>query len=57
MSCAPHANIVGRLMFAMECSNISHVVGVVSEHMEKLGEEHGNECFSIIEAHNYKYHL
>jgi len=42
MSLVPYASIVGRLMFAMECSNISHVVGVVNEHMEKLGKEHGN---------------
>ena len=27
-----------------EMVNISHAVGVVSRHMEKLGEEHGNEC-------------
>jgi hypothetical protein len=57
MSHVPHANIVGRLMFAMECSNISHAVGVVSGHMEKPGEEHGNECFSILEAQKHKYHL
>jgi hypothetical protein len=37
-SCVPHANIVGRLMFAMGCSNISHAVGVVSGHMEKPGK-------------------
>jgi hypothetical protein len=28
-----------------EMVNISHVVGVVSRHMEKPGEEHGNGCF------------
>jgi hypothetical protein len=28
-------------MFVMECSNISHTVGVViSGHMEKLGKDH-----------------
>jgi hypothetical protein len=50
MSRISHTNIVGRLMFAMKCSNISHVVGVVSGHVEKPGEEHGNECFNILEA-------
>jgi hypothetical protein len=30
--------------------SISHAVGVVSRHMEKPGEEHGNGCFSILEA-------
>ena len=25
--------------------NISHAVGVVTRHMEKQGEEHGNGCF------------
>jgi hypothetical protein len=50
MSHVLHGDIVGRLMFAMECSNISHVVGVVSGHyMEKPGEDHGNECFSVLE--------
>jgi hypothetical protein len=34
----------------MECSNISHVVGVVSGHMEKPGKEHGNGCLGILEA-------
>ena len=28
-----------------EMVNISHAVGVVSRHMEKLSEEHGNGCF------------
>ena len=27
---------------------ISHAVGVVSRHMEKPSEEHGNECFKHI---------
>ena len=27
-----------------EMVSISHAVGVVSRHMEKLGEEHGNGC-------------
>jgi hypothetical protein len=44
-------------MFAMKCSNISHAVGVVSGNMTKLGEEHGNECFSVLEAQKHKYHL
>jgi hypothetical protein len=39
-------------MFAMECSSISHAVGVVSGHMEKLGKEHGNGCF-VSEKHEY----
>jgi hypothetical protein len=47
MSHVPYANAVGRLMIVMECSNISHAVGVVSGHMEKPGKEHGNGCFGI----------
>jgi hypothetical protein len=31
-----------------EFVNISHAVGVVSGHMEKPGEEHGNWCFYIL---------
>ena len=27
---------------------ISHAVGVVSKHMEKIGEDHGNGCFKHI---------
>jgi hypothetical protein len=50
MSHVPYASTVGRMMFAMECSNISHAVGVVSGHMEKPGKEHGNGCFGILEA-------
>ena len=57
MSRLLHANTIGILMFAMKCSNISHIVGVVSRHMEKPGEEHGDECFNILEAHKHKYHL
>jgi hypothetical protein len=38
---------VRRLIIAMECSNISHIVGVVSRHMEKSGKEHGSGCFDI----------
>jgi len=57
MSHVSHANSVGRLVFVMKCSNISHAVGVVSGHMEKPGEEHGNECFNILEAQKHKYHL
>jgi len=30
MSRVSHANLVGRLVFVMKCSNISHVVGVVT---------------------------
>jgi hypothetical protein len=48
MSHVPHANIVGRLMFAMKFSIISHAVGVVNGHMEKPGEDHDNEFFSIL---------
>jgi len=44
-------------MFAMECLNISHVVGVVSGHMSKLGEENGNECLNILEGLKHNYHL
>jgi hypothetical protein len=40
-----YENAVGRLMFAMKCSNISHVVGIVNGHMEKPGKEHGNGSF------------
>jgi hypothetical protein len=40
-------NAVGRLMIVMECSSISHAVGVVSGHMTKPGKEHGNGCFGI----------
>ena len=40
-----------------EMVNISHAVGVVSRHMAKPCEEHGNGCFSILEAHKHKYHL
>jgi hypothetical protein len=47
MSHVPYARMVGRLMFVMEVSNISHIVGVVSGHMEKLGKEHGYGCFGI----------
>jgi hypothetical protein len=43
----PYANALGRLMIEMECSNISHAVGVVSGHMEKPGKDHGNGCFGI----------
>jgi len=57
MSRVPYANTIGRLMFAMECSNISRAIGVVSGHMEKLGEEYGNGFFDILEAHKHKYHL
>ena len=48
---------VGNLMIAMEMVSISHAVGVVTRNMEKPSEEHGNECFNILEAHKHKYHL
>ena len=57
MSRVSYASTIGRMMSTMECSNISHVVGVVSGHMAKPGEDHGNGCFSIIEAQKHKYHL
>jgi hypothetical protein len=41
---------VGRLIFVMKCSNISHAVGVVNGHMEKPRKEHGNGCFGILET-------
>jgi hypothetical protein len=50
MSRVSYASTIGRMMSTMECSNISHVVGVVSGHMEKTGKDHGNECFGILEA-------
>jgi hypothetical protein len=50
MSRVPYANAVGWLMFAMECSNISHAVGVFSRYMAKPGKENGNGCFGILEA-------
>jgi hypothetical protein len=31
-----------------EMVSISHAVGVVSRHMEKIGEENGNGCFKQI---------
>jgi hypothetical protein len=50
MSHVPYESIVGRMMYVMECSSISHAVGVVSGHMEKLGKEHENGCLGILEA-------
>jgi len=50
MSSIETTDAVGRLMVVMECSSISHVVGVVSGHMEKPSKEHGNGCFDIWEA-------
>jgi hypothetical protein len=40
-----YASTVGMPMFAMECSNILHVVGVVSGHIAKPDKEHGNGYF------------
>jgi hypothetical protein len=42
MSRVLHVNTIGRLMFAIKCSNISHAVGTISRHMENPGEENGN---------------
>jgi len=47
MSRVPYVNVVGRLMIVMECSSVSHEIGVFSGHMEKIGEEHGCGCFGI----------
>jgi hypothetical protein len=47
MYCVPYANAVGRLMIVMECSNISHAIGVVNGHMAKPSKERGNGCFGI----------
>jgi hypothetical protein len=40
-------NAIERLMIVMECSIISHGVGVVSGHMEKPGKDHRNGCFGV----------
>ena len=42
MSRVPYASVVGILMYAMVCTrpNITHVVGVLSRYMSKLGKEH-----------------
>jgi hypothetical protein len=42
LSHVPYASAVGRLMYEMVCTrlNITHVVGVLSRHMSKLGKEH-----------------
>jgi hypothetical protein len=47
MSHVPYASTLGRLMVEMECSNISHVVGVVNGNMENQSKEHGDRCFGI----------
>jgi hypothetical protein len=36
-----------------EMVSFSHAIGVVSRHMAKPGEENGNGCFGILEAHNH----
>ena len=42
MACVPFASVVGSLMYTMLCTrpNISHVVGVLSRYMSKMGKEH-----------------
>jgi hypothetical protein len=42
MSHVPYVSAVGSLMYAMVCTRpyISHVVGVLSRYMSKLGKEH-----------------
>jgi hypothetical protein len=42
MSRVPYASVVSSLMYTMVCTrlNITHVVGVLSKYMSKLGNEH-----------------
>ena len=42
MSHVPYASVIGSLMYAIICTRlkISHVVGVLSRYMSKLGKEH-----------------
>jgi hypothetical protein len=47
MSRVPYENVARWLIFSMECSNISHVVGVVSGHAAKPDKEHINGCLII----------